>query len=186
MYRFLFSLIILTFGLFEVNGQTSLESAFLSEMNAYRKKNQLKAGVYNTKVASVAAYHCRYLIRCIGLNHAVHGDKNPHDEEFNIPDHTERSFEQRASMQPSTHIFGEISYPVFYAENSLTTQQIAKNIVEGFSRSPGHNAIMLTPIDKPIGLIVGVSILPCKSDLEGYKMYSVNVNFGYYSPDEVK
>ena len=184
MGRIFFSIGLFLLVQFPFHSQTTLETAFLTEMNAYRKTKQLQPGVNNTKVALVAASHCRYLVRCAGLNHSVHKDKNPHDEDFDIPDHLERTFEQRAAMQPSCSIFGEISYPIFYADNSLTIQQIARNIVEGFSRSPGHNEIMLTEIDKPVTLLVGVSILPCKSDLEGYKMYSVNVNFGFVSPNE--
>ena len=161
-----------------LRAQTPLEKAFLTEMNAYRKKQNLAAGVYHPGVSSVAAYHCRYLVKCLEIGHSVHKDKGPHDEQVDIANHQERTFEQRASMAKDFFIFGEISYPVFFADSSQTIQEIAREIVMGFSRSPGHNELMITPAD-PNHLLVGVSILPSKSDYDGYTNYSVNVNFGY-------
>ena len=161
-----------------LSAQSALEKAFLTEMNAYRKKKNLSAGIYHPGVSTVAAYHCKYLVKCSEIGHSVHKDKGPHDEQFDIANHQERTFEQRTSMAKDLFIFGEISYPVFFADSSQTVQEIAREIVLGFSRSPGHNQLMITPTD-PNQLLVGVSILPSKSDFNGHINYSVNVNFAY-------
>lgn len=161
-----------------LHAQTALEKAFLSEMNAYRKKKNLPAGIYHSGISTVAAYHCKYLVKCLEIGHSVHKDKGPHDEQFDIANHQERTFEQRSGMAKDLFIFGEISYPVFFADTSQSVQEVAREIVLGFSRSPGHNELMITPSD-PNRLLVGVSILPSKSDFNGHINYSVNVNFGY-------
>jgi hypothetical protein len=158
--------------------QTALEKAFLDEMNAYRKKKNIATGIYHSGVSSVAAYHCKYLVKCLEVGHSVSKDKGPHDEQFDIANHQERTFEQRTGMAKDLFIFGEISYPVFFADSSQSVQEVAREIVLGFSRSPGHNQLMITPTD-PNQLLVGVSILPSKSDFNGHINYSVNVNFAY-------
>ena len=127
-----------------VQAQTALEKAFLDEMNAYRKKQGLAPGIYHAGVSSVTAYHCKYLVKCIEVGHSVSRDKGPHDEQFDIPNHTERTFAQRTGMLEGHFIFGEISYPIFFAESGQPVQEIAKEIVLGFSRSPGHNEIITT------------------------------------------
>ena len=163
---------------------TEIEKELLNQLNLYRKKKGLETMSLNSKLSTVAFYHANYLEKCRFVGHIVHYDKLPHDEEFDISDHKELDFGERAAMYPDGNLYGEIQYQSFPIDSSASIVTLCKAIIDGFARSPGHNEIMMTDFegDERFKPIVGISVVKVKSDLPRHNCYVVNIDFGVITP----
>jgi uncharacterized protein YkwD len=178
MKNFFYMICILSLFVEKSNAQSALETEFVKQLNIYRKKHGLGAVIYDAEISKVALYHANYLAKCVLLKHVVHYDKLPHDEQFDIKNHTELNFEQRAAMAPDKNIWGEIQISANYSKNTESISEVAKGIIVSFNGSPKHKEIMLCE-DLSRGLInaVGVSIVKFQSTFDSNE-YSVNIDFG--------
>lgn len=162
--------------------QTPLEKEVLNQLNIYRKQHGLNPVKIDSTVSSIALYHVNYLLECSKVNHAVHYDKLPHDEQFDIKGFTEKNFDQRAAMARDKNIWGEISIPSIPVKSELSNLEIAKNIIRSFDGSPKHKEIMLESDNPKFPDIVGISVIKRVSNIPSYDEYVVNIDFGVLTP----
>ena len=151
-------------------------------MNIYRKQHGLKPVQIDTTISRIALYHSKYMVECSKVNHVVHLDKLPHDEQFDIKGFIEKNFDQRAAMEPNKNIWGEISIPSMAVKSELSNIEIAKSIIKSFDGSPKHKAIMLESDNPKFPNIVGISVIKKVSNIPGYDEYVVNIDFGVLTP----
>ena len=161
-----------------------LELEFVNQLNIYRKKHGLGPVNYDAKIAHLANYHAKYLAECSVLNHDVHYDKSPHDEQYDIKNHKELNFKQRAEMEPNKNIWAEIQIQSHHNKNKETNSNVAKSIIESFDKSPGHKEIMLCEdLNPKFKNIIGVSIVKYQINSgSSFNTYSVNIDFGVLIP----
>ena len=178
MKKLFYMICILSIFAEKFNAQSALETEFVKQLNIYRKKHGLGPVIYDAEISKVALYHANYLAKCVLLKHVVHQDKSPHDEQFDIKNHTELNFEQRAAMAPDKYIWGEIQIAAHYRKNTESISKVAKSIILSFDGSPKHKEIMLSPDASSSSKdIVGVSIVKYQSTFDSDE-YSVNIDFG--------
>ena len=165
--------------IFSIYSQSPLETEYFNQLNVYRKQHGLGPVKYNIEISGVARYHAKYLVQCSNLSHVVHNDIFPHDEQFDIKDHRELTFNQRIEMVPNKNIWGEIQIAHDLVNNSATNYQIAKDIIESFDKSPKHKEIMLCEdVSYEFTNIVGISIVKSEKKIGEDDVYSINVDFG--------
>ena len=134
---------------------------------------------YDTEVSGVARYHAKYLVQCSNLNHVIHLDELPHDEQFDLKDHRELNFEQRAAMVPRKNIWGEIQIAFFIKNKNAAISDIAKGFIDSFDKSPKHKEIMLCEdVSSEFTNIVGIAIVKSEKKIGDNDVYSINVDFG--------
>lgn len=181
-------LIIITFAFLsglpiQKSNPTSLEKAVFNQLNIYRKEHGLKALAYDSVVTTVARYHSTYLSLAAHANHICHYDKEPHDEQFDLPNFKELSFNHRAEMAPEKGIFQEIQIQTNPLYSKQTTEDFAKQTIALFASSPPHNEAMLTEDDNRIIMYVGVGVTKHPSNGNTENHYAVNIDFGYKQID---
>lgn len=165
--------------IFSIYSQSPLETEYFNQLNIYRKQHGLGPLKYDTEVSGVARYHAKYLIQCSNLNHVIHLDELPHDEQFDLKDHRELNFEQRAAMVPRKNIWGEIQIAFFIKNKNATISDIAKGFIDSFDKSPKHKEIMLCEdVSSEFTNIVGVAIVKSEKKIGDNDVYSINVDFG--------
>lgn len=179
MKTLLFISCILFISLEQTYAQSALETEFIKQLNVYRKQHKLGPVKYDSQVSQVARYHAKYLVQCSNLNHVVHYDKLPHDEQFDIKDHIELSFGRRIEMLPNKNIWSEIQIAYYPIKNIATITEIANRMITAFDSSPKHKEIMLCEdLSSEFTNIVGVAIVKSAKKLDNDYVYSVNVDFG--------
>ena len=142
MKKLFYMICILSLFVEKSNAQSALETEFIKQLNVYRKQHKLGPVKYDSQVSQVARYHAKYLVQCSNLNHVVHYDKLPHDEQFDIKDHIELSFGQRIEMLPKKNIWSEIQIAYYPIKNIATITEIANRMITAFDSSPKHKEIM--------------------------------------------
>ena len=142
MKKLFYMICILSLFVEKSNAQSALETEFIKQLNVYRKQHKLGPVKYDSQVSQVARYHAKYLVQCSNLNHVVHYDKLPHDEQFDIKDHIELTFEQRSQMLPNINIWSEIQIAYYPIKNIATITEIANRMITAFDSSPKHKEIM--------------------------------------------
>jgi hypothetical protein len=175
-------LVLISASIGNLYSQTVLEKEVLHQLNIYRKQHGLNPVKIDSTVSSIALYHVNYLLECSKVNHSVHNDKLPHDEQFDIKGFTEKNFDQRAAMAPDKNIWGEISIPFMPVKSGLSLIEIAKSIIRSFDGSPKHKEIMLTGDNPKFPDIVGISVIKRVSNIPSYDEYAVNIDFGVLAP----
>ncbi len=162
-----------------IYSQSQLELEVVKQLNIYRKKHNLGSVKYDPELSKVSGYHSKYLVECRKVNHVVHLDKNPHDEQFDIKDFKELSFYQRTLISPDRHMWGEITIACGAYPKKESIVSIAKQIISDFDGSPKHKDIMLAD-DPGSGItgIVGVSIMKTRESVDDFEEYSITINFG--------
>jgi len=162
--------------------QSPLEKEVSNQLNIYRKQHGLNPAKLDTAISKIAQYHANYILECSKVNHLVHLDKLPHDEQFDIKEFVEKNFDQRSAMAPDKNIWGEISIPSMAVKSELSNIEIAKSIIKSFDGSPKHKAIMLESDNPKSPNIVGISVIKKVSTIPGYDEYVVNIDFGVLTP----
>ena len=179
MKNFFYVICILSLFVEKSNAQSALETEFIKQLNVYRKQHKLGPVKYDSQVSQIARYHAKYLVQCSNLNHVVHYDKLPHDEQFDIQDHKELTFEQRSQMLPNKNIWGEIQIAHNLVNEKNSISEIVKSMIDSFDSSPKHKEIMLCEdLSSEFTNIVGVAIVKSEKIIGVYYFYSINVDFG--------
>jgi hypothetical protein len=159
---------------------TILEKAVFKQLNLYRKQHGLKPIAYDSVITTVARYHGRYLGLATSLGHNCHNDKEPHDEQFNVPNFNELNFVNRAAMAPERNIYSEISIQTDPMFENQSVQEFAIQSIEAFASSPPHNEAMLVEDVNGVKFYMGVSVVEHpKQKTDTHPYYSVNIDFGY-------
>jgi hypothetical protein len=162
-----------------IYSQSQLELEVVKQLNIYRKKHNLGSVKYDSELSKVAEYHTKYIIECHKVNHAVHYEKNPHNEQFDLKNFKELSFEQRTLISPDRNMWGEIQMESASYLKNASIESIAKGIIASFAGSPKHNDIMLADDAGGGGKhIVGLSIIKIDEPYGDYSIYSINIDFG--------
>lgn len=106
------------------------ECAFLAEINAYRKANGLGSLTFSRSLGAAAAFHSDYMAATDDVDHSLKGD-----------------------MPWSQNIL-DFGYPAGQGmgENVLAGRQSASGAIALWKTSPGHNANMLNPKWRAIGI----------------------------------
>lgn len=162
--------------------QSPLEAEFVKQLNVYRKQHGLGPIKYDAEISKVALYHANYLSKCNKTSYVVALDKLPHDEKFDIKDHKELNFTQRASMAPNKNMWSEIQIAYSPIKNIATVSEIVSIMIKSFDGSPKHKEIMLCEDLKDFTNIIGVSIVKAEANNTEYSNYSINVDFGVLIP----
>jgi len=159
--------------------QTALELEVVKQLNIYRKKHKLGPVKYDSVLSKVAEHHTKYIIECNKINHIVNQEKNPHDEQFDIKNFKELSFNQRTLISPDRNMWSEIMIAASLYSKDASIESIAKGIIASFAGSPKHNDIMLADDAGGGGKdIVGLSIIKIDEPYGDYSIYSINIDFG--------
>lgn len=158
--------------------QTPLEKEVLNQLNIYRKQHGLKAVQIDTTISRIALYHSKYLVECHKINHAVHYDKLPHDEQFDVKGFIEKNFDQRVAIAPDKNIWGEIQMQAVPAKSGASNIEIAKLIIKSFDSSPKHKEIMLAEDGSKFLNVVGISVIQSGKLTDDTNEFVVNIDFG--------
>lgn len=145
-------------------GQTSLELKVLKELNEYRKLNDLTTLSYDPSSSRASKYHSEWMNLSEELSHEENKDVQNFRELVTLEDRNEFF---------KVNMFAEI---VTFCDASIfasgaTEDQLAKTIIQKFSRSPKHDEIMKMFVGEgsPVGVGVGV--------IRGKDLLSVTINF---------
>lgn len=178
MKSFILSIAITLLHIGSIYSQSQLELEVVKQLNIYRKNHKLGSVKYDLVLSNVAAYHSKYIIECGKIGHVVNSDKMPHDEQFDLKNFKELNFEQRASMAPDKHLWGEIMIAAALYSKDASIESIAKDIIESFNGSPKHKEIMLAPDPgEGIKCIIGLSIIKVNYT-DHLNEYTINIDFG--------
>ena len=176
----IFFLISISIG--NLYSQSTLEKEVLNQLNVYRKQHGLNPVKLDTTISRIAQYHANYLLECSKVDHVVHYDKLPHDEQFDIKGFVEKNFDQRVAMAPDKNIWGEIQMQSNSSKIGSSYVKIARDIIIAFNSSPKHKEIMLESDNPKFPNIVGISVIKKVSTIPGYDEYVVNIDFGVLTP----
>lgn len=192
-------LVIISIG---ANAQTSLETAVLTELNLYRSRlsnTQWKPKnadsdydsnvgvlcklVQDKDLANIAKYHSEYLSKVskLGLRNSSH--EKAHDENIDIKDWVELSYDQRAVKINRTNsnkeLVSEIQIQEFSAAKGTSDKELAKIIISAFDRSDAHKESMILQFEEDIVIpIVGISVAVREGQDSTKLYYSVVIDLG--------
>jgi hypothetical protein len=194
-------LFALTLICLESYGQSPLEKAVLTELNAYRARlsktswrpkketKPVEIGVlckmkFDSQLSAMSKYHATYLKKCQeqfkDLDILLGHDEDKRDLSNFIEMDFEKRGENLRKLSPNKFALGEIQFQTFsVAKGRFTESGIAKAIIEGFDRSDGHKDVMLMEYNEESEIpIVGISILTIENKDLKYLDYVIVIDFG--------
>ena len=145
-------------------GQTSLDLKILKELNEYRKLNGLVALSYDPISSSASRYHSKWMNLSGEVSHDENKDVQGFKEIVTLEDRNEFF---KVNMFAEIVTFCEISD----FSGPLTEDQIAKRIIQIFSKSPKHDEIMKMFIREGVPVGVGIGVV------KGKEFLAVTINF---------
>jgi hypothetical protein len=196
------SLLIIIFLTLSVKAQSSLETAVINELNSYRTKlsnTQWKPKnadsdydsnvgflcklAYDKDLSNTANYHAKYLSEVTKLGLRNSSGEKAHDENVNLKNWIELSFDQRDNnlkkLNLKKELVGEIQMQQFSSPKGIRDKELAKKIISSFDRSDGHKEIMLLYFEEDlIKPIVGISIIVREDKDLNILYHSVVIDFG--------
>jgi hypothetical protein len=165
-----------------IYAQTPFEAKLLVGLNKYRNEKGLLSVNYDSSGSIIANYHAIYLDKCSAAKHRVHNDTDKgHDELFDVLDFKEMTFNERVATVSGVTMVGEIQYQGLTIENGTNDDVAVSMIIKGFDSSPAHKEIMTLhfPNDPSIKPVVGLCVLRKSSNLPGFSVYVVVIDFGW-------
>jgi uncharacterized protein YkwD len=113
--------------------QTNLDKLVFKKVNEYRKQKKLKELTWDDKAYKASDHHLKYMVKNSFVSH---------DESNDTP----TSFLRLKKYGVNPIFSGENIRVIMYSKNN--DELMAKEIVDGWKKSPKHNEIMLSDYKK--------------------------------------
>jgi uncharacterized protein YkwD len=153
----LFSMLVLSLTTYS---QTDLDFKVLNLVNEYRLENHLHPFTWDTMMFKVADNQSKYMS---ATGHLYHDQIMSDSLKFNVtPDFTTKFTNQGVNFK----CYASENCSVVFNVDKLSTDSVAKYVVEGWKKSPPHNEMLLDVIITSVGV----------SHLIGYKYEGFTYN----------
>lgn len=146
-------LILLTLAVFSLNAgaQSRIERELVKEINRFRTENGLDTATYSAGLSKASRHHARWMSITGKLLH----DETCQAGTLKTLRDLEDRFREYRFFENWMHGNNE---NITFVELSSDPAAVAKDIVSGWSNSPGHRANMLESSSRRVELLVGVSV----------------------------